>query len=157
MAFINPCENIDVHDPHVHIVKRDDKEVIYNCAGHTESALERMMLYKEILDNGGTLSLSQKKDLEAISDYMVTMLQAFITAVSEALAPAIEIIAKTAKQLWDSLTPELQEYLTKPARITLNDVATLPEPYSPAARSTFVPPYDSEARSAQHYPGRGGW
>lgn len=171
--FKKQCSNVEVHEPHEHTIHRtkaeaagdpealavlpDEWDSTYKCPGHQESPLERMMLYKEILDNGGTLSLQQKQDLEAITEYVVAMVQAFITAVSEALAPAIEVMAKAAKQLWESLTPELQQYLIgKPQHggAVLNDVAT---PYSEAQARAFVPPYDSEARQAQHYPGRGGW
>lgn len=118
----------------------------------TNEMLLKLEQYKAKLDAGEDLTPEEQAELEAIAQYVAEAIKAFVTVLQEAFRPAIEVVAKALKELWDSLPKELQQYLSQPQRVTINNVAQQQAP-----SSIFVPQRDSEARTAQHYSGRGGW
>lgn len=71
----------------------------------------RMEHYKSKLDAKLPLDKIEQADLEAIGKHVAEMVEAFITALSEALRPAVEAIAAAAMELWNSLPTELQDAL----------------------------------------------
>lgn len=138
MLPLENCPNIDRHGGHPYKEGR--------CPGHDQDPVLRLMEYKEILDSGRELDDWQKADLEAIGEYVVKMIQEFVSALTEAVKPFAEAIVKAAR--------ELNRYLDQQAPRV--DVAQF------TAQNAFnegllVPKQDSEARTAQHYTGRGGW
>lgn len=88
----------------------------------------RLEHYKSKLDAKLPLDKIEQEDLEAIGKHVAEMVGAFVTALSEALRPAVEAIAAAAMELWNSLPTELQDALrTEPdvvPAVSLGDVAT---------------------------------
>ena len=123
----------------------------------TDEMLLKLETCKAKLDRGEELTPDEKAELEAIGKYVAEVIERFVEALTEAFKPLIENLAKAIKDLWDSLPEETQQALrtqaAPPLKFNLGEGVT---PYS-VPQTLMAPAHDSEARRADHYPGRGGW
>lgn len=120
-----------------------------------DEMLLKLETYKAKLDRGEELTPGEKAELEAIGKHIAEVIDRFVEALQEAFAPIIESMAKALKQVWENIPveirKELQQQAAPPLKFNLGEGVT---PYSVPQN---LMAQDSEARRADHYPGRGGW